>query len=111
MEETMQLKKPLLVNGQDFRELKFDFDELTAFDMDRAGKLLKDDGSYVNIMELDAGYHYKIFSVAVAKRNTDITVYDMMRLGARDYADAAKLVRSFFFGSSEALSRESTSEE
>ena len=109
--ETLKLKKPLLVNGKDIHELNYDLDGLTAFDMDRAGKLLKDDGSFANIMEFDSGYHYKLFCVAATKQCPDIAMSDMERLGARDYAAAARSVRRFLLSSSEDLSPEDTSEE
>jgi len=106
--DSLILKKPLLVNGVEIKELQCNLDELTAFDMERAGKLEKKDGNFINVVELDAGYHFKIFCVAVTKYQQDITISDLERLGAKDYTEAVRGVRNFFFGSSEELSREIT---
>ena len=108
--DILKLRKPLLVNGKEKKELKYDFEELTAQDMDRAGKYLKDDGSYINVAELDAGYHYKIFCIAVMKQDPEISVTDMSRLSGVDYLTASRRSRDFFIGNSAELSQEATSD-
>ena len=109
--QTIKLKKPLTVNGKEYKELSYDLDELTAYDMDRAGKLLKDDGSFVNIIELDAGYHFRIFCVAVTKQHSDIDMTDLVRLNGRDFVRAVKAVRNFFVEDSAESSPETTAGE
>ena len=95
------LKKPIFVNGTEVKSLDIDFDELDALDMERAGKNYKEKGNYVNVIELDAGYHFEIFCMAVSKLNSDISRSDLDRLKGKDYIEATKEVRRFFMLDSE----------
>ncbi len=100
--ETFTLKKPIMVNGSDIRELKYDFDNMTAQDKMNAGKAYKKEGNVISVQELDSDYHLFIFAEAVAKADPEIDQREITALmGARDAARAERLVRSFFFLDSE----------
>ncbi len=100
--DSMKLKKPIMVNGSEVNEIKYDFDSLTAQDKMNAGKAYKKSGNVISVQELDSDYHLFIFAEAVAKANPDIDQKEViLLLGAKDAAKAEKMVRDFFFLDSE----------
>jgi hypothetical protein len=100
--ETFALRKPIMVNGAEVKEIKYDFDNLTAQDKMNAGKAYKKAGNVISVQELDSDYHLFIFAEAVAKVNQDIDQKEIvLLLSAKDSARAEKLVRDFFFLDSE----------
>lgn len=94
---TLVLTKPIDVNGEKINELKYNFDDMTARDKQRAGKAFKKSGGGVSVQELDADYHLYLFAAAVAKENASIDINDILRISAKDAAKAEALVRDFFF--------------
>ena len=108
---TFTLTKPILINGEEKKELKYDFDEFTAQDKLNAGKDYKKAGNVISVQELDADYHLFIFAKAIEKANPGVDLSDVLRISAKDSARAEKLVRDFFFLSSEESSQTDTSEE
>ncbi len=100
--DILKLRKPIMVNGSEVKEIKYDFDDLTAQDKMNAGKAYKKSGNVISVQELDSDYHLFIFAEAVAKANPDIDQKEVvLLLGAKDAARAEKLVRDFFFLDSE----------
>ncbi len=100
--DSLNLKKPITINGSEIKELKYDFDSLTARDKMNAGKAYKKEGNVISVQELDSDYHLFIFAEAVAKANPEIDQLEVINLlGAKDSAEAEKRVRDFFFIDSE----------
>lgn len=106
----LKLSKPLMVNGIEVKEIKYDFENMTAQDKLNAGKTYKKAGNIVNVEELDCDYHLYIFAEAASKVNEGMDPTDVLRISAKDSAKAEKLVRDFFFLGSEDTSQTNTSE-
>lgn len=93
MAETLKLYKPITVDGNEMKELEYDFDNITGVAMESAKKMLIQNGIVSNNMsEMDSSFHAAVFSIAAG-----IDYNDMQRLHGRDYMKAANLVRNFFF--------------
>lgn len=101
MTETLKLSKPIMINGEEVKELKYNFEDMTARDKADATKAYKRDGNVVSVQELDPDYHLYLFAAAVKKENASIEIEDVLRMSARDASKAEALVRDFFFLSSE----------
>jgi hypothetical protein len=99
--QVLKLTKPLMIDGQEVKELKYDFDNMTARDKINVGKRIKQDGVPVSVEELDTDYHMYLFAGAVVKANSDMDISDVMRLSARDIQKGAALARNFFYLNSE----------
>lgn len=109
--ERLKLKKPIMVNGAEFKELPYDFDNLTARDKINAGKKFKSAGFTGSLQELDPDYHLFIFAEAVSKADSSISEQDVMRMSMQDAVQASSLVRNYFFIDSEEFYQTITSEE
>jgi hypothetical protein len=94
---TLVLSKPIDINGEKTNELKYNFDDMTARDKQKAGLAFKKAGGGVSVQELDSDYHLYLFASAVAKENQSIDINDILRISAKDAAKAEALVRDFFF--------------
>ncbi len=99
--DKLKLRKPIEINGKEYKELPYDLDGLTAKDKMNAGKKYKASGGIVSVQELDPDYHLHLFAAAVEKADPSIDTEDVLRMSARDSAQAEKLVRDFFFLGSE----------
>ncbi|WP_141722835.1 phage tail assembly protein [Cellulosilyticum sp. I15G10I2] len=99
--QALKLSKPIMVNGEEVKELKYDFENMTARDKINVGKRIKQDGVPVSVEELDTDYHMYLFAGAVVKANEDMDISDVMRLSAKDIQKGAALARNFFYLNSE----------
>jgi hypothetical protein len=108
--EILKLSKPIMVNGNELKELAYDFENMTAQDKLNAGKNYKKAGNVISVQELDSDYHMYIFAEAAAKSNEGLDINDVLRMSAKDSAKAEGLVRDFFFLSSEDSLQNNTSE-
>jgi hypothetical protein len=99
--QVLQLTRPIMINGEEVKELKYDFDGMTGRDKVNVGKRIKQDGIPVSVEELDTDYHMYLFAGAVTKANADIDISDVMRLSAKDIQKGAALARNFFYLDSE----------
>jgi hypothetical protein len=106
--EALKLRYPLLVNGENIRELNYNLEDLTSEDMDKAAKFVKQTGDFASVIELDPNYHISIFRIAVTKQHPEITMLDLKRLKAKDHFEACKVVRNFFMSDSEDSFQETT---
>ncbi len=97
MAEVLKLSKPININGEEVKELKYNFEDMTARDKAEATKAYKKDGNVVSVQELDPEYHLYLFAAAVKKENTSIETEDVLRISAKDSVRAEGLVRDFFF--------------
>jgi hypothetical protein len=97
----LKLIKPIMINGEEVKELKYDFDNMTARDKLDVGKRMKMDGNSPSVEEIDNDYHFYLFAGAVSKADSSIDTSDLMRLSARDAQKGSGLARSFFYVNSE----------
>lgn len=105
MSETLKLTKPIMINGDEFAELPYDFESMTARDKLNIGKQIKSDGIPITVEELDTDYHLYLFAGAVKKADSSIDFADVFRMSAKDAQQGAKLARNFFYFTSEDLSQ------
>jgi len=91
-----------MINGEEVKELPYNFEDMTARDKLNIGKRIKQDGIPVSVEELDSDYHFYLFAGAVTKANPDIDISDLMRLGAKDAQKGTGIARNFFYMSTDA---------
>jgi hypothetical protein len=97
----LTLHKAIDIDGEKVKELKYDFEEMTAKDKQEAGREFKKSGNMLSVQELDSDYHLYLFAAAVRKVNSSIEIEDVLRISAKDSAKAEALARDFFFIGSE----------
>lgn len=89
------LEKPILVNGEDVKEIKFDFDEMTGTNTENAFKNATKSGYIVSSSyELDPIIGVYMFAEA-AKMNYS----DLERMSLKDYIKAGTCAKYFFIQS------------
>ena len=99
--EVFKLTKPIMVNGEEVKELPYDFENMSAKAKIDVGKEMKAAGVPMSVAEIDSDYHFYLFAKAVSKANAAITTADVMRMSAKDADRAAALARNFFYLNSE----------
>lgn len=102
--ETMKLKKPVMIDGEEKKEIVFDLDNLTGQQLEAAVRDVGRAGIQVGAIELDPCYHMAVFAQAAG-----ISYEDVKRMSAKDCKNAITLVRAFFIGDSEDSSASETS--
>lgn len=105
--DVFKLSKPIMINGEEVKELPYDFEGMTAKDKINAGKKMKNAGIPSNMEELDTDYHLYMFAEAVGKADSNITDSDVFRMSARDARKAGALARGFFYLNSEGSNSDS----
>ena len=63
---TLTLSKAIDIDGTKVKELKYNFDDMTARDKQRAGLAFKKSGGGVSVQELDSDYHLFLFGAGVS---------------------------------------------
>ena len=93
------LKKPLKVDGEELKELPYDFESMTAGNMLRATRDMVAAGfPRASLQEFDADFHLFLFAKAVEIATKEkVSVPDVMRLSAADAIKGGTLARNFFF--------------
>ena len=99
--ETLKLRKPIMVDGEEIKEIPYDFENMTAKDKINASKKMKTSGTMISVEELDSDYHLYLFAEAATKANSKIDISDIMRISAKDAHKASSAARSFFYLDSE----------
>lgn len=94
---THKLKKPIMINGAEVKEIPYNFEDMTARDKTEASKLFKRAGNMAGVQELDSDYHLYLFAAAVQKADPQIEIEDVLRMSAKDSVKAEALARDFFF--------------
>lgn len=92
----LKLKKPIMVDGAQVTEVKYDFDNLTQKDISEAEKRMVTSGHVVTqVEEMNYTWHAYLFAAAAAKANPNTDVSDYMRLEGADALRARLLARNF----------------
>lgn len=102
--ETLNLRKPVMIDGEKKTELIYDLDALTGQHLETAVRDVGRAGVQVGAIELDPCYHMAVFAQAAG-----IAYEDVKRMGARDCREAIAKVRSFFVSDMEEPSEPDTS--
>lgn len=97
-EHMIDLKKPIMIGGKKVSRLEFDFDALTANDLHKASKYLKNLGIPVSVAALDLDYQLVVFGKAVKKCMDDVELSEIMRLSASDTTKVTGLAQNFLLG-------------
>ena len=99
MPKILKLTKPIPLDGQEVRELPYDFDALTAADIHETSRYLKANGVAVPLSPaVDVDFQLGLFARAVGAAEQDFHFADALRLSALDAMTAATLTQIFFLG-------------
>lgn len=99
--EKITLRKPLLVNGEELKELTYDIEELSINHITKAEGLKakiggKDIVGSITIAQADYALHMCIGMQAVMAVNPDISEEDLQRLKGFDLTKLANIGARFF---------------
>ncbi len=112
--EKLTIKKPIMVNGEEVKELTYDANEIDGVLFATAeSKKKAAAGQNLSISpaaEFDYGLHLYLGYAAIIAGNPSIDWSDLERVKGRDIMEIMKIGRSFMLGSDEA-SQESDSAE
>ena len=115
----IELRKPVLINGKEIRELTYDINEITCDDFtaafNEAGNkaLISAQNSKPSstLMEQDGNVHFYMGIHAILAVNPDIDLADLERIKGYDLIQITKIGRNFILGKVEEHSDQSNSEE
>lgn len=119
MKKTIELRKPLLINGTNVTELTYDFEEIScdafsmAFSYASAKSFSANQQGKQNaaLMEQDTNFHMYLGMQAIIAVNPEIDMADLERIKGYDLVKIAGLGRNFIYGKSEEPSAPSSLEE
>lgn len=90
-ENVLVLKRPVMIDGEEVTEIKYDTDKLNGGSIEKAiGELAKRKIG-VAVPELDLTLHAQLFAYA---SNLDYT--DIQRFSISDYVKVTSIIRNFF---------------
>ena len=119
MKEKIKFRNPVLINGNSYKELEYDFDEITCEDYAMAAACA--DAKALNasrqgkagapIMEQNVNLHLYLgmFAIMAASRET-IDISDLERIKGPDLVEVTKMGRNFIAGRLEEPSEQNSSE-
>ncbi len=108
----LTLNKPLMVDGNSVVDLQYDFEQLTAKDLNSIPTIMNSNGCILTTVDpiFDPTYNFFLFAKAVeVTSNNKITVADVNRLNVKDSVIARGLARDFL--ASTALAEAENSED
>jgi len=104
-----------MINNEEVKEVKYDFNALTLQDMVNAEKHLTAEGCVtITTEEFNMSWHSILFAYTASKSNPGTSPHDFMRLKGRDALKARELAKNFLLGLGEEDSQaggESSSDE
>ena len=89
------LAKPIAHEGETYKEINFDFENLSRRDLDKAEKITraKHGKTLITVVELNKTYQMYLASIA---GDVPPAVFEL--LGAKDYTQIALMVQDFLLG-------------
>ncbi|MCR4442143.1 MAG: hypothetical protein QHH10_08270 [Peptococcaceae bacterium] len=97
--KVLELKKPIMINGEEVSAIAYDFDAMTLQDMVNAEKYMTEQGCVtITTEELNMTWHSYFFAYSAAKANKGTDVSDYLRLTGRDALKARELAKNFLLG-------------
>ena len=119
MRQKLELKKPVLINGSSFKELEYNFDEMTCEDYAMAAayadakSLAASQQGKPNaaVMEQNINFlmYLGMFSIKAANKEL-IDISDLERIKGFDLVEITRLGRNFIMGRLEEPSAQNSSE-
>jgi len=96
MPKILKLKNPIMIDGTEVKEIKYDFENLTAKDMIEAEKMMLGNGQIsMTLEEMNYSWHMYLFASTAAKENTGSSINDYFRMKGIDAVKARALARNF----------------
>lgn len=103
--ESIELFKPIEINGKKVKKLSYDIDEISFVLQVKAEaeakKEMQKNGVYVGNQEFDYAYHTCLGMAAIIAVNPEIDWMDLKRIKGRDVNKLTVIGRTYFFGSEE----------
>ncbi|MDE5697626.1 MAG: early nodulin 20 (N-20) [Lachnospiraceae bacterium] len=109
MRQKLELRQPVVINGKNYKELEYDFDELTCEDYtmaatyadSKAFRASQNGKPNAAIMEQNISFHMYIGMAAVVAANRElIDIADMERIKGYDLIKITQIGRNFIAGRS-----------
>ena len=103
MKNVYELRKPLMVNGEEVRKLEYDFDAITVDDYSTADELAsagRTPGNNIRVAEFDSKMGLYLFFVAITAVNKKIDISDLKRIKGYDLIQMASIGRNFMLSGS-----------
>ena len=99
--EKITLRKPLYINGEARKELTYDIDEISSYDLTKAQGLKskiggKEIAGTITLAQADYPYQICLGIYAVIAVNPDISEDDLLRLKGYDLTKLANIGQRFF---------------
>ncbi|MEZ3446122.1 MAG: early nodulin 20 (N-20) [Lachnospiraceae bacterium] len=119
MRQKLELRHPIVINGKNYKELEYDFEELTCEDYTTAAtyadskalRASQNGKPNASIMEQNVSFHMYLGMTAVVAANREsIDIADMERIRGYDLVEITQVGRNFIAGRSEELSGQNSSE-
>lgn len=118
MVKKIELRKPILINGKEIKELTYDFDEISceaytkAFGASMSVALVSAQNGKpnANIMEQDGNLHLYLGMEAIIAVNPEIDIADLERMKGFDLVQVTRIGRNFISGNVEETSSQNDSE-
>ena len=100
MQETIVLRKPVLIDGEQVRELTYDVDKISSDQFIDAEVLSASAATRLHkistkVVELDAGFHYYLGVMAILAVNPTYAVEDIERIKGPDILKVMRIGRNF----------------
>ncbi|MBQ9000740.1 MAG: hypothetical protein IJ087_02680 [Eggerthellaceae bacterium] len=106
MLETIELRKPVMIDGEAVRELTCDTDLITSdqfidAEILAANAAMRLRKMSTKVVELDAGFHYYLGVMAILAVNPGYVVEDVERIKGPDVLKVMKVGRNFMIAGAE----------
>lgn len=120
MRQKLELRQPIMINGKNYKELEYDFEELTCEDYTTAAtyadanalRASRSGKPSAPIMEQNISFHMYLGMTAVVAANRElIDIADMERIKGYDLVEITQVGRNFIAGRSAEPSSPNSSEE
>lgn len=99
MKESIHLSKAIEINGKQYQNLTYDWDEITPGMFNRASALasaaIMTGNANMSIMELDSALHMYLGMMAIIAVNPEIDVQDLERVKGMDVVKIVRIGRNF----------------
>lgn len=97
MKGTLKLNHPIALDGEEVKEIPYDFNEITLKDRIYIYKSAhEDDPGSVGLQEFDAAEHVWAFAFAASKARKNSMPSEFLKIRGKDAMRATELGRAFF---------------
>lgn len=119
MKQKLELRMPIMINGRNYKELEYDFDNLSCDDYAMAASYAdakslaasRQGKPNAAIMEQNVNLHMYLGMFSIAAANKELAdISDLERIRGYDLVEITRIGRNFITGSSEEPSAQSSLE-